>query len=198
MEDPHRDASQRLAAHRDALHRYIRGIVRDAAVAEDLTQETLLRAHQKVATLDDPDRLASWLYRIATNICHDRFRQSPARDRTRSLDEESADDSGRGGVLADSGPRVDKVIEQKEMTACVRRYLEDLPDAYRAVILLRDEAGMTNPEIAEMLGVTLATVKIRVHRAREKLRAVLGEACSFSTDDRGVLVCEPKGPETKG
>jgi RNA polymerase sigma-70 factor (ECF subfamily) len=67
----------------------------------------------------------------------------------------------------------------------------------RAVILLHDAAGMTNPEIAAMLGVSLATVKIRVHRAREKLRAALREACSFSADDRGVLVCEPKPRETK-
>jgi RNA polymerase sigma-70 factor (ECF subfamily) len=88
-------------------------------------------------------------------------------------------------------------MEQQEMSACVQRYLTDLPDSYRAVILLHDEAGMTNPEIAEMLGVSIATVNIRVHRAREKLRATLRKACSFSADDRGVLVCEPKSNRTK-
>ncbi|MHC4922370.1 MAG: RNA polymerase sigma factor, partial [Planctomycetota bacterium] len=140
-----------------------------------------------------------WLYRIATNICHDRFRRSSSRARIQSLDERVIDDPERGQppVLTDTGPRLDKVIEQKEMSTCVQRYLADLPDSYRAVILLHDEAGMTNPEIAEMLGVSLATVKIRVHRAREKLRAALGEACSFSADDRGVLVCEPKPRETE-
>jgi len=199
MEDLHPDVSQQLATHREAIRRYIRGIVRDAAVAEDLTQETLLRAHQKLATLEDPARLSSWLYRIATNLCHDRFRQSSPRGRIRSLDEEAESDPDRGRppVLADAGPRLDKVMEQKEMSACVQRYLADLPDSYRAVILLHDEASMTNPEIAEMLGVPLATVKIRVHRAREKLRAVLREVCSFSVDGRGVLVCEPKPPKTK-
>lgn len=198
MEDPVSKASQQLAAHRVAIHRYITGIVRDAGVAEDLTQETLLRAHQKLATLEDPTRLQSWLYRIATNICHDRFRRSGSRVRTRSLDEESSEDteSGRLSELPDVGPRLDKVMEQKEMSACVQRYLADLPDPYRAVILLHDEANMTNPEIAEMLGLSLATVKIRVHRAREKLRVALQEACSLAVDDRGVLVCEPKPPET--
>ena len=199
MEDLHPDASQQLATHREAIHRYIRGIVRDAAVAEDLTQETLLRAHQKLAALEDPTKLTSWLYRIATNICHDRFRRSSASGRIRSFDERVADDPERGELpfLTDAGPRLDKVIEQKEMSACVQHYLADLPDSYRAVILLHDEAGMTNPEIAEMLGVSLPTVKIRVHRAREKLRAALQEACSFSADDRGVLVCEPKPSEAK-
>lgn len=199
MEDLSSDAWQRLATHREAIHRYIRGIVRDPAVAEDLTQETLLKAHRKLATLEDPTKLASWLYRIATNLCHDRFRQSAPHDRIRSLDEEAENDPGHGGlpVLTDAGPAVDKVLERNEMSACVQQYLSDLPDSLRAVILLHDEESMTNPEIAEMLGVSVATVKIRVHRAREKLRAALREACAFSTDDRGVLVCEPKLPEPK-
>jgi len=200
MEDPPPAPSRQiLAAFREAIHRYIGGIVRDPAVAEDLTQETLLRAHLNLATLKDPARLTSWLYRIATNICHDRFRQSSRHERIQSLDEEAAGDSERGRLqdLPDAGPRLDRILEQKEMSACVQRYLMDLPDSYRAVILLHDEAGMTNPEIAEMLGVSVATVKIRVHRAREKLRAVLRGACSFSADNRGVLVCEPKPPITK-
>ena len=194
-----RGISEELATHREAIERYIRGIVRDAAVAEDLTQETLLRAHQKLATLEDGSRLASWLYRIATNICYDRFRRSSAEGKSRSLDDEADGDqaAGRLPALADAGPRLDKVMEQKEMSACVQRYLADLPDSYRAVILLHDAIGLTNPEIAEMLGVSLATVKIRVHRAREKLGAALREACSFSADERGVLVCEPKPPKPK-
>lgn len=200
MDDHQDNVSKQLSSQREAIRRYIRGIVRDSTVAEDLTQETLLRAHEKLATLEDSAKLSPWLYRIATNLCHDRFRQSIPRDRIQSLDGGSADDPehGQPPVLADTGPRLDKVLEQKEMSACVQRYLADLPDSYRAVILLHDEADMTNPEIAEMLGVSLATVKIRVHRAREKLRAALREACSFSADDRGVLVCEPKPGETQG
>jgi RNA polymerase sigma-70 factor (ECF subfamily) len=199
VDDHHTDVSKQLASHREAIRRYIRGIVRDSAAAEDLTQETLLRAHKKLATLEDPARLTPWLYRIATNICHDRFRRSSPRHRIQSLDEKAAEDPEHGQlpVLTDDGPRLDKVVEQKEMSACVQRYLADLPDDYRAAILLHGEAGMTNPEIAEMLGVSLATVKIRVHRAREKLRTALRDACSFSADDRGVLVCEAKPPETE-
>ena len=64
MDDHDTDASKQLASHREAIHRYIRGIVRDAAVAEDLTQETLIRAHSKLATLEDPARLGPWLSKI--------------------------------------------------------------------------------------------------------------------------------------
>lgn len=197
MDDPQPDVSLQLSTHREAIQRYIRGIVRDAAVAEDLTQETLLRAHQKLDALEDPSRLSAWLYRIATNLCYDRFRGAAQRERSQPLEEEPAFDTGLGQlpILVDDGPRLDKVLEQKEMSACVQRYVADLPDSHRAVILLHDAVGMTNPEIAEMLGVSLATVKIRVHRARQKLGEVLRGACSFSADERGVLICEPKDPE---
>jgi len=183
-----------LASHREAILRYVLGIVRDRAAAEDLTQETLLRAHRKLPTLRDPARLNNWLYRIATNLCRDRFRKASYRNRPESLDATGDSDleSSDAKEAVDTGPRLDKVMEQKEMSACVQNYLAGLSDSYRAVILLHDAEGLANPEIAEMLGVSLATVKIRIHRAREMLRAALAEACSFSTDERGVVVCEPK------
>ena len=94
--------------------------------------------------------------------------------------------------VLDSAPRLDKVMEQREMSDCVRRYLEALAEPYRIVILLHDLQGLTNPEIANLLGVSLDAVKIRLHRARSKLRAALTAGCSFSQDERGVRVCEPR------
>ena len=192
------DLSESLATHREAIVRYIRGMVRNDAEAEDLTQETLLRAYDKLSTLEDPSRLVAWLYRIATNVTHDRFRQASYRHRPVSF-EEGAADAGTPALLeivSDFTPRLDKLMEQREMSSCVQGYIENLSDSYKAVILLHDVQGLTNPEIAEMLGVSLATVKIRLHRARSRLRAALGEGCSFSRDDRGVQVCEPKSPPT--
>jgi RNA polymerase sigma-70 factor (ECF subfamily) len=186
-----------IAGHREALYRYIRSLVRDAAEAEDLTQETLLRAYKKLSTLDDEAKLVPWLYRIATNITYDRFRQASFRQRPRSLDggTEAGLESGERIAPVDAAPRLDKLMEQREMSACVQDYIEALPETYRAVILLHDLEGLTNPEIAEMLGLSLATVKIRLHRARKRLRAALDEGCSFSEDERGVKVCEPAGED---
>jgi RNA polymerase sigma-70 factor (ECF subfamily) len=188
--------SELLASHREAIVRYIRGIVRDGAEAEDLTQETLLRAYNKLSTLEDPSRLVPWLYRIATNVTHDRFRQASYRHRPVSLDEDrgAAGEPALREIVFNDSPHLDKLMEKKEMSSCVQEYIEDLSDPYRAVILLHDVQGLTNPEIAEMLGISLATVKIRLHRARSKLRAALGDGCSFSEDERGVQVCEPQPP----
>lgn len=77
------------------------------------------------------------------------------------------------------------------MSGCVRGYLDELSDDYRTVILLHDLEGLTNLEVAEMLGASLDTVKIRVHRARRKLQAALAAHCGFSHDEHGVCVCEP-------
>ena len=82
-------------------------------------------------------------------------------------------------------------LEQSEMSECVQGYLAALPDDYRVAILLHDAHGLSNPEIAELLGCSLATAKIRVHRARARLRETLATACSFEIDQRGVLVCDP-------
>lgn len=66
-----------------------------------------------------------------------------------------------------------------------------LPADYREVLELHDEQGLTNPEIAEKLGVSLATVKIRLHRARARLRSCFKESCEIGPDEEGSTSCEP-------
>jgi RNA polymerase sigma-70 factor (ECF subfamily) len=188
-----------LAVHHKAIYRYVLSIVGSPDEAEDLTQETFLRAHDKRSSLEDPAKLLPWLYRIATNACYDRFRQGSFRKRPQSLDErtDGEAESARFEPADKNAPRLDKLMEQDEMSTCVQKYLMDLPDTYRAVMILHDVEGLTNPEIAELLSISLATAKVRLHRAREKLRAALNDACCFSADERGVVVCEPKPTNIK-
>jgi len=183
--------------YHDRIRRYILSMVHDPAEADDLTQETFLRAHRQLKTLQDPGALTAWLYRIATRVCYDRFRQSSHRTALESLDAQASPHANPPWADMDA-PRLDKVIEQAEMSACVQSFLEDLPDAYRTVILVHDLEGLTNPEIAQMLGTSVEAVKIRLHRARRKLQAALAGACDFTHDERGVFVCErsPSEPRT--
>lgn len=182
--------------YQDRIYRYILRLVRDEHEAEDLTQETFLRAHRQLDALQESAALTVWLYRIATHVCYDRFRQASYRHPAKSLDvaSEESPDSGEGQHADTRAPRLDQVIEQGEMSACVLGFLEDLSDDYRMVVLLHDLHEMTNPEIAQMLGCSLETVKIRLHRARRKLKAALAAGCEFSHDERGVLVCDRKPP----
>ena len=186
------DLEAELAAKRPALFAYVRGIVRNAETAEDITQEAILRAYRCISGLKDHNRLGPWLYRIATNICRDHFRKN-MRTRGEIQGADSVND-----LRDENAPRLDKVLECAEMGECVQRYFAELPDSYRAVILLHDVEGMTNQEIADMLGVSLDTAKVRLHRSRKQLRNILRDVCRFYIDERGVLVCEPKPENTPG
>src|SRR5512134_3314942 len=80
---PRVDAGALFERHRDRIQRYVRGMVRNHAEAEDFTQETFLRAHRQLGSLRDPAAVSTWLYRIATHVCYDRFRQT---SRSRPMD----------------------------------------------------------------------------------------------------------------
>jgi RNA polymerase sigma-70 factor (ECF subfamily) len=184
------DAQNPMAVPSDYYGRvycYILSLVHDSTEAEDLTQETFLRAYQRQDSLRDPQAFTAWLYRIATHICLDRLRQHGRRDRI-----ESEVDPDEVDTVDWEVPSLQQVIEQNEMSACVQRYLARLSDSYRAVILLHDMHGLTASEISALLNVSLATVKIRLHRARQKLRIVLVTACTLEHDERGVFTCEAK------
>ncbi len=176
-----------MELHRPALRRYIRSLVHTTSDAEDLVQETLLRAHRRQGELRDPAALESWLYHIATHASIDFLRQR-AKTVERQVDTAVEDlpiaDRNRPSQLA--------VIQQTEMSDCVRRYIAALPDAYKAVLLLHDAEGFTAGEIAPLLDLPLTTVKMRLHRARQQLGMILKGACTFGHDDRGVFTCDPK------
>ncbi len=173
--------------HYDRVYCYILGLVHDPDEAEDLTQDTFLRAYSQRDSLRDPSALLSWLYRIATHAALDRLRQ-----RARRAPRESGADLEEVEVPDPGAPNLEQAAEQQEMSACVQKYLADLSDAYRAVILLHDVHGLTASEIAETLELPLATVKMRLHRARRRLQAILQGACTFTHDERNVLICEPR------
>ncbi len=177
-----------LAPYRQALLDHVRGIVRDPAEADDVLQEVLVKAHQGVDRLQAAAALTTWLFRIATHLAIDhlrkRSRQPEVVEDAQAMDSASEDDEGTPGLQL--------LVEQQEMSACVQRFLLDLPGVYRAVLLLHDLDGQTANEIARSLGIKVGNAKIRLHRARAALRSALEAGCHFSRDERGVLVCEPK------
>ena len=183
------DLKTALEKERPVLVGYILGIVRNAGVAEDLTQETMLRAYLGISELRDCSRLIPWLYRIATNACRDYFRK---QKRIGEQVQEGSDTLTPHDLRDENPPQLGKVMECVEMGECVRQYFEKLPNAYRIVIILHDLEGMTNPEISNMLGISIDAAKVRLHRARKQLRLILENACDFHTDERGILVCESK------
>ncbi len=193
---PTREA--RLVPFRAQIQRHILAMVRNQAEAEELTQDTYARALERIEQLRDPQAALAWLYRIATNVALDRLRQRRPPmiplDTVASAGEQAEEAAERERARAPS--LLEGALESSEMSECVQGYLAALPDDYRIAILLHDAHGLSNPEIAELLGCSLATAKIRVHRARARLRETLATACSFEIDERGVLVCDPQPAPT--
>ncbi len=173
-----------LVSFRPQVRRHVLAMVRDPAEADELTQDAYARAFARVDQLRDPQAALAWLYRIATTVSLDRLRRR--RPVTLELDDAAEGEREQTPSLLESA------LEQSEMSACVQSYLAALPDDYRIAILLHDAHGLQNAEIAELVGCSLATAKIRIHRARRRLRETLAAACSFEIDDRGVLVCNPQ------
>ena len=78
------------------------------------------------------------------------------------------------------------------MNECIDEYIDTLPDNYKTIIVLSEIEGFTNKEIAEVLNMSLENVKIRLHRARAKLKSILKEACEFYYTDDNTLACDRK------
>ena len=87
---------------------------------------------------------------------------------------------------------MEKELERHQMSACVQNQILLLPETYRMVLFLFDVFGFTHKEITEILGISPENVKMRLHRARKRLKSNLEKNCTFEQDDRNVLVCEPK------
>lgn len=169
------------------IYRYILSMVRDPSEAEDLTQETFLRAYRGRDKLKEVGAQTAWLYRIATHASLDRLRQYARRG-----PQETDTDLDQVEIAEPDAPSLQKTMERDEMSQCVQNYLNRLSDSYRAVILLHDMHELTATEIAQLLGESLDNIKIRLHRARRKLKVALDTGCEFSVDESSTLTCESK------
>jgi len=180
--------------YRDRIYRHVRRMVRSRADAEDLTQETFLRAHRQLAELRDPASMAPWLYRIATNACCEFLRPSLERRAHHPGPDGDGPERAEELELAAEGPGLDHLLDQAAMSACGAELLERLPPSYRTVLLLHDLQGLTSIEVARLLRCTPGAVKIRLHRARREFRVLLEAGCELYRDERGVLLGARKLP----
>lgn len=181
------EAGGLFSTYHDRIYLYVLNLVHNPSEAEDVTQDTFLRAYAHRDSLREPNAVRGWLYRIATRVCLDRFRQRAAPV---SLD----GDEGAKPVdsVPSTSPSALEIAERQESGACVQHCLDYLSDRYRAVILLHEAYSLTAAEIAELLGESEGTIKIRLHRARRKLQEIMEMGCAVSESKNGVPCCEPK------
>ena len=136
--------------------------------ARDLCQEAFLKAYKSLRSFKQEARFSSWLYQIALNLCRDRMRRRRGKTMV-SLDELEEG----GAAMPVAGPTALDLLQERDTSRLVAQAIEALPDEQREVIILKEYQGLTFLEIAQVLDVPISTVKTRLYRGLDQLRARL-------------------------
>jgi RNA polymerase sigma-70 factor, ECF subfamily len=161
--------------------------------AEDVTQEVFSKANRNLQTLKKGSKLSSWLYRIATNTAIDKTRAlSFKHSENNESGEENISFQDKNTWTGENRSSTDQTLIKEEMRGCVQEFIYRLPKDYKTVLILREYEGRNNKEIAQILDVSIHTVKIRYHRAKAMLKKELDSGCDFYVDDENRLLCDRK------
>ena len=176
-----------LAKHRDAVKGFVLRLVRDEALAEDLAQETFMRAQRAIETRRGEASDRSWLCAIALNLIRDHFRAAKRRPLPVSNPE----------LVEHAASNIDteQAVMKAEMSACIAEYVLELPKSQYEVVVLHDTAELPHDEIAALLGISVANSRVLLHRGRAALRHILEQHCVLSLDG-DAIPCERLPPES--
>lgn len=159
--------------YKDKIYHLAYRMLGNRQEAEDIVQETFLRVFRNLERYDEALKFSTWIYRIGTNVSIDRLRR---RRTAYSLDAETASD-GDGqdwhGLLASEDLTPEGQVLLSETQRRIRNAIDDLPEKYKSVVILKYLHDMSLQEIGDVLGMPVTTVKTRVHRGREFLRRKL-------------------------
>ena len=168
--------------HQRPVYGLLLRMVRRPALAEDLAQETLIKAYRAIASFDRSRKFSSWLFKIAHNTAIDHLRRS--RPPTVPLESDEADRADPLALLAAPESRSPEARARgRDLAEALEDALADLRPDYREAVLLRFQQGLPYDEIADILDLPLGTVKTHLHRARNQLAAVL-RAAGWGIDAR--------------
>jgi RNA polymerase sigma-70 factor (ECF subfamily) len=169
-----------LGRHEEKIYRLAMRFTRNETDAAEILQETFLSAWRNLDRFEGKAQFGSWLYRVAVNAAlmllrsQKRHPQVAVEDVTPEVLGEAARDAGPGlGAGADWSRRPDEQFQSEELRRQIQLAVDQLPESQRSVFLMRDVDGLSTEETAELLGVTLPTVKTRLHRARLTLREAI-------------------------
>lgn len=161
--------------------------------AEDVAQVAFEKVNRNLSGFKGESKISTWVFKIATNTAMDRLK-SPSYKRTLSgsLAPVQLQTIENIGMATQKPTSPDQKVIRKEMSDCIREFVDRLSPDYRTIITLNELEGFTNKEIAEILGISLETAKIRLHRARAKLKESLESGCDFYLNESSELACDRK------
>jgi len=145
--------------------------------ARDAVQDAFISAFRSIDSFQSGSKLSTWLHRIVVNaaLMKLRTRRRHPEEGIDALLPRFQPDGHQVEDSVDWSLSADQIVEREETRALVRRSIDQLPESYRVVLLMRDIEEMTTEETAKALGITTAAVKVRLHRARQALRTLLDQ-----------------------
>jgi RNA polymerase sigma-70 factor (ECF subfamily) len=173
------DAAERLVERfGDRVYRLAMRITGSKEDAEEAAQDALWTAARKIGMFKGESAFGSWVYRITANAAYQKLRTRRQKSAEIAMDDvlPSLDDDGRHfEPMDDWSNRVDERALQSELRDVLQQAIDGLPPDYRTALVMHDVEGLSNPDIAETLGISLPAVKSRVHRSRLYVRKRLSE-----------------------
>jgi len=157
--------------------------------ASDLVQEVFIKVSNSINDFKGNSSIKTWIYRIASNTAKD-FLKSRFYKASKFQDEIVEDDLLEFSNQ-DHFSEAEEHVILDEMNTCIRDFIYRLPYSYSSILVLSDLEGYRAKEIAEILDISLSAVKIRLHRARSKLKTELANGCSIALDNQNNFFCEP-------
>lgn len=188
--------NQLVLQYQNLAYNYAYSLLGDSALAEDATQNGFINAFQGMGGFRGGS-FRGWLLKIVTNSAYDLLRRA-RRHPTQPLFpvDKNDEESDSASWLVDPSASVESAVEQKELSKEIYRILDELPDAYRAVLTLIDVHGLDYVEAAQALQIPVGTVKSRLARARlqtqEKLRKAMEGTARF--ENAALVPCYPYTP----
>jgi RNA polymerase sigma-70 factor (ECF subfamily) len=175
-----------MRRHNRRLYRTARAILKDDAAAEDALQEAYIAAYRHLDAFRGEAQVATWLTRIVVNQALQALRRT-RRERVVVLFDDAPDNPDRASAPDDYQSRdigtPENAMLRSEMRRLIERKIDDLPDGYRTVFMMREVEDMTVDETASALGIPVATVRSRLFRAKARLRESLAEELDVATRD---------------
>jgi RNA polymerase sigma-70 factor (ECF subfamily) len=163
----------------DRIYSMVNQLLRNSEDAEEVTQDAFIRAHRGLVNFRGDSAFSTWLFQIATNLARNRYWYwwRRKKDKSVSLDAPLRSDSETtlGEVIAAEVETPDDITVNREFVTRIASGMERLGAKHREILILRNVKNQTYEEIAGILGISVGTVKSRIARARESLRAKLGE-----------------------
>ncbi|MBI1382304.1 MAG: sigma-70 family RNA polymerase sigma factor [Planctomycetaceae bacterium] len=185
--------------HQDRIFRLVRQYARQPAEVEDLAQDTFLKAFRRLDSFAGQASFATWLHRIAVNTCLDNLKRKSRSPVVSAEDPELIESESGRPARAVVAP--DARMDQEEIAAVTRRALEELPEIFRTVLVLREFEELSYQEMAETLGISIGTIESRLFRARARFRVALTELYPEYAEDQGRpakgSTPKSKGPEAQ-